>query len=319
MGRFLKFFLIWIAIAFFIACALDVMITLGLRRTDIRKYAVWNDIYRKTINADMVVLGSSRAWCAYNTYMLDTLLHCNSYNLGIDGHSLDMQLVRYETYRRFNPAPKVIVLNTDFLSTFNVNADPQYEREQFFPFITDRKLVARVKEEKHLTFLERNCPIVRFFGYRKEIENGMTSFFGRNEFQDGGMYKGYRGNDYSWREPRIDTLYQVTVDTCQVHLLDSFVANCQAEGIQVFFVKSPVYTPLLDCFEGVEIFDSFLDSVSYQHSIPVLDYSREPFCRDRSFFYDAGHLNTRGSVTFTRMLCEDLVNDFADIVTCLEE
>lgn len=308
MRQFLKMVLIWATVAFLLASALDAIISSGLRRTDIRKYAVWNDIHHATIDADLVVIGSSRAWCAYNTYLLDSLLHCNSYNLGIDGHSLNMQLIRYETYRRFNPAPKVIVLNTDFISTFNVNADPQYEREQFFPYITDKELIASVKDEKNLSLLERCFPLVRYFGYREDIATGVTSFFGRTVFPDGGMHKGYRGNNYPWREPRTDTLYHVVVDSSQVQLLDSFVSQIQAEGINVFFVESPVYMPLEDCYEGVDKFNSILDCISKSHGVRVFDYTQESFCWNRNYFYDAGHLNSRGSEVFTRMLCEDLTD-----------
>ena len=309
MSRFLTKFMLWTIIALFFACAMDIIITSGLRRTDIRKYSVWNDIYRGPIDADLVVIGSSRAWCAYNTYILDSLLLSNSYNLGIDGHSLEMQLVRYETYRRFNPAPRMIVMNTDLISTFSIDSDPQYEREQFFPFIMDRELVSRVMEKKRLTLLDRYCPIVRYYGYREDISNGIASFLGKKTFIDGGMHKGYRGNSYRWQEfspySEIDVRH-VQIDTSLVTMLDDFVAKTRAEGLLVVFVKSPIYSPYLDLFDDVDVFDSILATIADKYGIPVLDYSRIPLCQDNSYFYNASHLNKRGSEIFTRMLCGDL-------------
>ena len=309
MKRFLKMFLIWVGVGLAIAYAWDAMITLGLRKTDIRKYAVWNDIYKGKAAADIVVLGSSRAWCGYNTYVMDSLLHCDSYNLGIDGHSLEMQLVRYDTYRRFNPAPRLILVNTDFLSTFNVNADPRYEREQFFPYITDGELISRVKEVKRLTVLDRYFPLVRYYGYREDMENGLAAFGGKKDFADGGMHKGYRGNEYPWKETESalpDSAYRVDIDTALTHLLDAFAARCKNEGIRVSFVKSPVYAPLRDRFSHMEDFDSVLEEVAAKNGVPVLDYSQSAICDDRNCFYNASHLNKQGSERFTRMLCQDL-------------
>jgi len=307
MKRFLKIFLFFFLGLILLAAGLDVMISSGLRKSGLRKYVVWSDIYRGQIDADLVVLGSSRAWCTYNTYMLDTLLHGNSYNLGIDGHQLDMQLIRYDTYRRFNPAPDVILLNTDFLSTFSILADPRYEREQFFPFMADRELVSRVKEQKDLTLLDRYCPLARYYGYRKEIDNGVAAFFGKRDFDDMGLYKGYRGNDYPWKDvlPSVPSR-NILLDTSLVSLLDGFVRKSQEEGIQVVFVKSPVYTPALDSFVDLDTFDSTLAEIADRYKIPVLDYTRAPFCSDSTFFYNASHLNRRGSELFTGILCEDL-------------
>ncbi len=117
MKRFLIQFAIWLGIAFVVAILIDLMISSGLRKTDIRKYAVWNDIYKGGLHSDLIVIGSSRAWCGYNTYILDSLLNCDSYNLGIDGHGIEYQILRYDTYCRYNNPPQVVLVNIDFLST----------------------------------------------------------------------------------------------------------------------------------------------------------------------------------------------------------
>ena len=61
MKRFLIHLGIWFAAVFVLAVAMDMVVTLGLRKTDLRKYAVWNEIYQKELNADVVLIVSSRA------------------------------------------------------------------------------------------------------------------------------------------------------------------------------------------------------------------------------------------------------------------
>ncbi len=310
MGRFLKNILIWGAIILALATILDVMVSAGLRRSGIRKYVVWSDIFNHRIDADLIIIGSSRAWCGYNTYLLDSLLGCNSYNLGIDGHQLDMQLIRYETYRRFNPPPKTILINTDFCSTMGITADERYEREQFFPFIHDRVLIRQVARAKHLTFGERLFPFIRYFGYREELDNGISAFFGKTDFSDGGFHKGYRGNDYPWDEGTTlhsITPVSITIDTVITGQLNSFISDATAEGIQVFMVKSPVFAPLLDKFDNIAVSDSIFSKIADNNSVPLLDYYYADFCYDTSFFYNPSHLNKKGACIFTDDLCHALI------------
>lgn len=308
MRRFLLHLVIWLVFAFLLACVLDVMISSGLRNTEVRKYVVWNDIYRGGIDADLLVIGSSRAWCGYNTYVLDSLLDCDSYNLGLDGHTFDAQLIRYNTYRRFNSKPSIVLVNTDFLSTFNNSADSQYEREQFFPYINDLELINSIAKTKHITWLERHIPLLRYFGYRSEIEMGFEAFWGKTVFPDGGMYKGYRGNDYVWDRASLksDTVHNVEIDLGIVAQLDSFVNDSINENVQIVFVKSPIYRPLLDHFTGISQTDSIFDSIAKKHKIPLLDYYYSSIGSDTSFFYNPSHLNKKGSIVFTRELSKDL-------------
>ena len=144
MKKFLVRFHIWFVILFLASILVDWMISSGLRKTDIRRYAVWNDIYGGEINADLAVLGNSQAWGGYNTFIMDSMLGLNTYNFGIDGHTLRYQLIRYETYRRFNTQPKVILLNVCSFGTFSIMADKAYDREQFFPYIDDETLISQV-------------------------------------------------------------------------------------------------------------------------------------------------------------------------------
>jgi hypothetical protein len=308
MKRFLKIFCIWSAIGILLAISLDLMISSGLRKLDQRKYSTWNDIYKGGLKSDVVILGSSRTWCGYNTYIIDSMLNCNSYNLGIDGHQIDFQIIRYETYARYNTKPQTILVNTEFLSTLSIAADKPYEREQFFPYFFDDILIDAVSSAKRITIFDRYLPLFRYYGYREEFENGMASFFGKKDFVDGGMYKGYRGNEYGWDRGSLsrDTLFTANVDWKAVELLDSFARGSIKDGQNVVFVKSPVYFPLREKFVNIEQSDSIFEAISKKYDIPILDYYFSTVCMDSTNFYNPGHLNKKGSELFTIELCKDL-------------
>ena len=309
MKRFVIRFCIWIGIALVVAIPIDAAISSGLRKTDIRKYSVWNDIYQGNLHPDLLVIGSSRAWCGYNTYIMDSVLNCDSYNLGLDGHCIDFQIIRYDTYCRYNQKPKVVVLNTEFMSTLGVSAESPYEREQFFPYINDKELISRVSEAKKITWLDRHIPLLRYFGYRDEFETGIKACFGKTDFFDGGMHKGYRGNEYGWSRGTIlskDTLVSASIDYETVNMLDDFAKRLVDDGIKVVFVKSPVYHPLMEKFTNIEESDSIFAFISKRYNIPILDYYESWINRDSTNFYNPSHLNKKGSELFTFELCKDL-------------
>lgn len=308
MKKFLIHFFIWSIIALIIAVLLDNMVTMGLRKTDIRKYSTWNEIYKGGLKSDLVIMGSSQAWCSYNTFILDSLLNINSYNLGIDGHGLKHQIIRYEEYRRFNSPPKVILLNLCFIGGFGNFADPQYEREQFFPYIKDEILMSKVAKSKEITWFDRNIPLFRYFGYREDFENGLASFFGKKDFFDGGMHKGYRGNNYLWERGILskDTLISFSYDEESIKQLEMFVKSSIEEGIKIIFVKYPFYAPIRYKFNCINQCDSIFEAISGKYRIPIIDYYYSSISMDSTNYFNPTHLNKKGSDIFTINLCKDL-------------
>ena len=212
MKRFLTDIVFFLVLLFGIACLGDFMVSRGIRKTTIRPFAVWNDIHnRNSLDNDLVIIGASSCWAHYNPKILDSLLRISTYNLGIDGHPwYPCQPLRYNTYVRYTHPPKYVVINID-MGTLGVLDEP-YEREQFFPFFwIDRTMIDEVKDCKRFTWMDLHCPMWRYIGYRKWIEVGIASFFGKASFEDDGLYKGHRGNIYPWDRASLNMMDSVTI------------------------------------------------------------------------------------------------------------
>lgn len=195
------------------------------------------------------------------------------------------------------------------MSTFGITADSEYEREQFFPYFFDDTLISSVAKAKKITWIDRHVPLVRYFGYRDEFERGLESFFGKKNFFDGGMHKGYRGDNTEWKGWPIldsDSMVDISVEQRAVMLLDSFAAYTCGESIDLVFVKSPVYEPLLGKISNVDESDSIFEKIAKKYQIPILDYYHSAESRDRAYFMTPGHMNKKGSEVFTVQLCHDL-------------
>lgn len=309
MHKFIVQILFVLVIILSIAVVADSIVTKGLQKSQDRKYIVWNDIYSNNINADVIALGSSRCWTTYNTYILDSMLQCNSYNLGMDGHRLTMQVARYHAYRRNNAAPKVLLLNVDFISTFHSNMVSGYEREQFFPYIKfDDSLYTEVLKLAHLTWADYYLPLYRYVGYREDMERGIVTYFKGYCKNDYTLYKGFRSKSDKWSSGALtlDTLFVINQEPETEKLLDHFIKDVQQDGTKVILVKSPYYRPLRNKFVNVEYTDSVFNTIANINGCRIINFYNSTLCDDSTLFYNPSHMNTKGSQMFSTILCEQI-------------
>lgn len=74
MKRLFKITLLVLSILFLLNVALDYGFTRILNQSRGELYNEWNNIIHDKIEADLVVIGSSRAWAQYDPRIMDSLL-----------------------------------------------------------------------------------------------------------------------------------------------------------------------------------------------------------------------------------------------------
>ena len=139
---------------------------------------------------------------------------------------------------------------------------------------------------------------------------GFKRLFGRNPAED--FILGYNPRNRSWtgdfarwkaEHPDGD---RVDYEAGGVEALTELVAICKQQGIEVVLVFSPVY------YEGVpmisnraEIFAEFA-TIAKRFDIPFWDYSESPLTREKAYFYNSQHMNSKGAALFSHDLAERL-------------
>ena len=116
MRKFLINSACFAAILLVFAIVADRYVSDNLRHSKERKYAAWNGIYNDTVCYDLVINGSSRAWVHYDPHILDSILHLNTYNLGIDGSGINRQMIKYHKYCELHGQPKYLIQNIDLFT-----------------------------------------------------------------------------------------------------------------------------------------------------------------------------------------------------------
>ena len=156
---------------------LQMIIDIGLKKSKIKYYHEWNDIFHSEINADIIVQGNSRAMGSISTYMLDSVFNINSYNLGMEGHQFHMQYYRYLIYRNFNKKPKYIIQNIDHF-TFEKRPD-LYAYEQFLPYLNNRLIQKAVLSYKGIDWKDIYIPLYKYHSKYDIAIFGLRNFFFR--------------------------------------------------------------------------------------------------------------------------------------------
>ena len=310
MKRFLRDIGLFIVLILVIAVIGDIIVSRGLRKTTIRQYAVWNDIYNGTnLDNDLVFIGASSCWAGFNPCVLDTMLGISAYNLGIDGHPWEpCQPLRYNTYMRYaKKKPNIVAIVIDE-GSFDRTYQP-YEREQFFPYLwIDDSIVTEVRECMDLTFLDRYCPMWRYIGYRERIEAGVASFFGKMYANDDGVYKGHRGNTWAWERASLTMMDSVLLpyDSEVAEAMLQFIEQRKEEGQNVLLVKVPIYHELQERFANKEEMCQRYDSIAREADVELIDYWNHPIVQDSIYFCNSTHLNRYGANIISAQLVHDL-------------
>jgi hypothetical protein len=261
----------------------------------------WNDIYSGKLHADAVIIGSSRAWAQYDPQILDSILSIDSYNLGIDGSPINRQIFKYNTYRRLNTKPKLIIQNIDY-STINVYSG--YKREQFFPYFFDKIFLEGANFEEHFNFSEKHLPIYRYIGYPDLIQMGlgfnMSKIYGSNYV----LVKGYYGKMLPWDGSKLkeQTEIEYNQDSTALRIFDQYLAQAKKEDIKIVFVYAPLYVEVTKIVKDLNGLYLMYDSIAKKYDIPILDYTYDPLSYDTAYFYNANHLNRTGAELFSAKL-----------------
>lgn len=281
------------------------MVDTGLRKSRNAYFASWNDLYNSKINANLLIMGSSRAEFHISPKILDSLLILNSYNLGLSAWHFDMQYARFRMYLQHNRKPKYIIHNVDVYG-FSKRVDVA-DYPQFLPYINDTILQNVTHQHKgEFDIYQQNIPLFKYKNQQKLAFEGFLGFVGfSNLYDTTSKYKGYQGNDYAWNKDfesfkkRFPKGATYRFDKEVKHQFEEYLAFCQRENIKVILVYAPEYYEVQPYYKNKsELINLCRESVK-KYDCQFLDYSKNSLCYNRTNFYNSQHLNRKGAELFS--------------------
>ncbi len=147
---------------------IDSVITKGLKKTGWDEYKEWNEILSGSINADLIINGSSRSLTAISPAILDSTLNLTSYNLALNAHEFYMEYIRFLLYSEFNKSPKIIIQTLELHSLKKSRTLPN--PDAFLPYL-NYELIETASEfyNNHFNYFDFNFPAYKYF-YKYKIQ-----------------------------------------------------------------------------------------------------------------------------------------------------
>ena len=291
----------------------DVLISLGLRQTERHHFYTMNKLMNDSINADVVILGNSRAGGSYHPIILDTILDVDSRNLGVSGQPFGVSYLRWKLYQRHNKNPKLLIINIDYSELKMVSNG--FEKEQYYPYMRDT-LVRPYLDLYGFSWAEKHIPMYRYRGNFKLMSIGLMELLNIRHDTKGDYIKGYSNKNWNWEGDRLESVLQDggvkgVCDQQTVALLEKLLEDVNKKDIPVVFVYAPMFKRLKDNLDEQLSMDAYR-RLSQQYGVPILDFSDMSICSDTTFFHDANHVNSIGAERFSAELAHCL--DSLDII-----
>ena len=258
--------------------------------------------------ADIVILGSSRAKHHISSKILSETMQARALNFGINGQEFLYASTLFKLWTERHGPPRVVILHVDPGTL--AESENEIERLGVFSFYADHPRVSELlfsagpfERMKYLSsayrFNGKVLPIL------KNLFSAPASSFDGFEGLNGELSKGV---EQEAAMPRPAKFFAEK----KVELLREMVDYCNRNDTRLFIVHSPAYDEdaeytaswtaamrdLLERYPGPRLI--VIDAITHS----------DIFASKPELFRDIGHLNARGAELFSHILAAEIARDY---------
>lgn len=307
----MKKFLIKILVAFLflygLAWGLDYMISKGLQQMDDYRFMSWHEMKRGDVNAEILIMGNSRALSHFEPWTIDSIVGMNCYNIGLGGYPINVEVLKYDYYRLYNRKPKLIIQQVDYMTLGYITAPHQHQSEQFLPLIYDRRIHPELRRVGY-SWLDIYCPLYRYWGYQMVIKNGILEVLGIKHYVNNPSRQGLHYEQGAWNGTELAKMdsIQAKINPTGKEYFEQYMRRCYDEGVRVLLVNSPTYIGATDKTVGLEIVNTYFDSIAAVYDTEYWNYANDSLCYDTAHFVVSVHMNPEATHRFSAEIANRL-------------
>lgn len=255
---------------------------------------------RREMNADVIVMGSSKAVYQYVPDILSDSLGMSVYNCGQRGNGIIYEYGRLATiYNRY--VPKVIIV--DVIKGYDLDVN---DNSRYLDFLKKDYGTNAVVDSLFLKVDEWNKykMLINSYRYNSTICDLLINTVSKNRqrFQSDG-YSRLKGSNIS-KDKIVKSVQKSTdqkgLDPLKIDCLER-LAKEKKPDCTLVYVISPTYS-VIDKNDYAVIRD-----ICEMNNIPILEYENDKrFVGKSHLFYDRSHLNDDGARYYTQLLASDV-------------
>jgi hypothetical protein len=264
--------------------------------------------YALTQDADVLVLGSSRARHHFDPKVLGERLFLRVYNAGLDGHEFLYGATLFDLWQRSHPAPRAVLVHVDAHSLTRHEEELQ-KATLLAPYVEESARAREVLEARDP--YERVKLLSHLYRYNGKALPILKNLLARPAPGFDGFVPLTRTLDAAHPDltPHEEAmrLAERPFWDLKIRYLDEMAAWCDEHHARLVLVHSPAYR------EDREAHDLWTERLSQllasRPGVELVDIGEatHPEWRGRADLYDdAHHLNARGAALFSAELADEL-------------
>lgn len=266
------------------------------KKSDSRQaYVISNEV-----DADLVILGSSKAVHHYVPSVMEDSLHCTVYNAGMEGMGIVLMSIRLKQILQYHTPKYVIYDVSPYDIEYSDNVKFLAPVKKFFPDDAVKDAVKRIDEMECWKLYSG------MYRYNSSILQLISDYFPPCDDSNRG-YKPINSVMQSAPEgkvPEFGKNYNMEWDSVKKESFQELVGICKQKGITLICAISPFY--------GADTSENYMPFMNYctENRIPVIDsYSYDVINSKLNFYADTSHLNEEGAEIYTSYVCTLLKSD----------
>lgn len=293
--RRLCLYLIAISCAFF---ALDRASGFVLQQLVKESGVRFSKLYRGGQNADIVVLGNSRAVNAFFAPELEKQLDQSVFHLGFNGMSTEICEAILLDYLEYNETPDLVILEIINLSVSN----DLLKDLKLYAGMSDRIRVLTERDDPRLNMV---CSIANLYRYNCELFLRSLYYIGKSDqtwINSGNIDPEFASTYRPAAEDQAKNIYPVSGNNWEALL--RIIEMCEEIGVDLKLVASPYLPELRD---NLNSYDMWRDRFTSELPNPDMFYDYTQKLRDFSYFADPLHMNRKGGSELLQIMIKDQV------------
>jgi len=310
MKKFIINVITFLAIFAALSFPVQWMVDKGLKKSDYStEYKEWDDITKSRINADIIIMGSSKAWRHISPQIFQDSFKLSTYNLGMDGTHFRPQKWRFDVYTKYNKLPKYIIQVAGINELEDAPVD--YNFSQYIPYLNEG-YIERFGNWGFLNWKDFYIPLYKYTHSTGIMKAGLMGLFNRKDDRHY-KYKGFLSLNWHWN----DSVFKATVKEyphgmkagVAAATYNDFIAYaefCKSHKIDLIIVNVPTYTGYQNLVTNPDYVPGVYKQIAAKYNLRYIDYSKDTICRDTAMFYNFNHLNPRGVAILNARLIHDL-------------
>lgn len=299
MRKFIYKVLLFFAVIAIVDRAFGIAMKNVLQGTDKGDWGRNNYIFND-VNSDVIILGSSRAIHHYDPQIIIDSLGMSCYNCGEDGMGIFLMWARYQAIRE-RSIPKLVIYEVLPEYDLLTNSDNQ----KYFKFLrpySDAPFVNSVINE--ISSKES----IKLQSYMYMYNSIFADIIAQRISNSSSTAREYTYSplvaqmNYNPKK-NVEQEQMILCDSLKIVYLKKLILSCKKDGTWLVFTASPKYTAFSD--------NEFLPvkDLCRIYNVPFINhYCDMDYCKNPTYFADAGHLNFQGAELLTALVVSEIKN-----------